>query len=287
MIPRAPTLLFFVVTALCGGGAEARSGSALPLTAASAVDALATTALSSMPKVVSPAKESAEQIEAKAKARKGKGRKAKAARRALKGRKAHAKRGRARKAKRARRRARRGFVQLAARGPGFFIRDPRRSWGTELTVRRLKETAAAYAKRFPEAPPIRYCDLSRRWGGRFRPHVSHRTGRDVDIDLILKRPRKTWVKASGSMIHAERMWFFVSSLVASGDVQYIFLDRRLQRALYRHARAKGHSKEELGRVLQYPRRGAYGIVRHWRGHRDHIHVRFVRPTRKKRAIPVS
>lgn len=267
MIPRAPTI-FFACFALWAGGAEARTGSALPTTAASAVDALATTAIASLP-AAAPAK-STRTIEPKKRRRTVSKRK----------------RQRRARAKAKKRRARRGFVQMESRGPGFVIRDPKRSWGNELTVRRLKEASAAYAKRFPNAPPIRICDVSRRWGGRFHPHVSHRTGRDVDLNLILKKHRERWVKASARTLHAERMWFFVSTLVASGDVQFIFLDRRLQRAMYRFARSKGHSRAELGRVLQVAgKRGA--IVRHWKGHRDHMHVRFVRPSRKLRRIPNS
>ncbi|MBW2734604.1 MAG: penicillin-insensitive murein endopeptidase [Deltaproteobacteria bacterium] len=240
------------------------------MTPAAAVDALSTTALSSLPAAV-PASTPSARIEQDNKSKKKVNKR---------------KRRRRTRAKRSRRRARRGFVQLTSNGPGFVIRDPHRSWGTSLTLRRLKEVSSAYIKRFPQALPVSICDLSRRWGGKFYPHASHRTGRDVDLGLILKRPRRGWVKASAKTLHAERMWFLISSLVATGDVEYIFIDRRLQRAMYRFARSQGHSKQELGRVLQYPRRHG-GIVRHWKGHRDHIHVRFVRPSRQLRRIPVS
>ena len=56
----------------------------------------------------------------------------------------------------------------------------------------------------------------------------------------------------------------------------IFLDFELQGLLYRHARRNGVSKRELDRIFQYPhgRWARTGVVRHLRGHDDHLHVRF-------------
>ena len=59
----------------------------------------------------------------------------------------------------------------------------------------------------------------------------------------------------------------------------IFIDYRLQARLYRYARRKGVSKAQLNRWIQYPR-GKYepaGVIRHFKNHEDHLHVRFVCP----------
>jgi murein endopeptidase len=62
----------------------------------------------------------------------------------------------------------------------------------------------------------------------------------------------------------------------SGAVETIFLDYRVQRKLYRIAKASGASRQLLDQVFQYPRgsRSNFGIVRHSGGHEGHIHVRF-------------
>ena len=57
---------------------------------------------------------------------------------------------------------------------------------------------------------------------------------------------------------------------------YLFVDYELQHLLYEEARAMGATEVQLERWFQYPygRRAARGIIRHWKGHDDHFHVRF-------------
>jgi murein endopeptidase len=140
--------------------------------------------------------------------------------------------------------ARRGFHQLTS-GPGFNVMKPARAWGRKHVLDHLRSTFAAYHARFPDKPPMYVHDVSRRWGGRLWPHRSHRRGTDVDIRVLLDPPSD------------------------------IFLDYRLQRALYRYARDNGATEQQLA-AFQYPR-GRHkreGIIRHAKGHADHIHVRF-------------
>ena len=190
-----------------------------------------------------------------------------------------------------RRRTHRWFRQLKP-GPGFRLKDKRHAWGQRMTLRHLRQTFAAYRKTFPKRPDIVVHDISQRWGGRFRPHLSHRTGADVDIRLALKKHTDKYVRASPRTLNLETTWFLISTLINTGDVAFIFLDHRLQRALYRYARKRGVKKEVLSEVFQYPRRRRLrrGIVRHERGHADHIHVRFSRGFSAKRiavALPTK
>ena len=79
-------------------------------------------------------------------------------------------------------------------------------------------------------------------------------------------------------------WTFIESLVgrsrSESQVEYIFVDYRLQRRFYKHARKNGWSVKALERVFQYRakgkggRRSLRGIIRHEPGHRDHYHIRF-------------
>lgn len=184
----------------------------------------------------------------------------------------------------AQRSVRRGrFVRLHD-VPGIKVRMPHRAWGTRLTVDRIKEVGARYRKRFPHAEPLIVHDLSKRRGGKFWPHKSHRTGRDVDIRVVHKNPPKKYTRATPRTMDVERMWFLITALIGTGDVEMIFLDRWLQRALFRHALSKGMSRDELAPILQYPRGRRRAVVRHAKGHADHIHVRFLRRTTR---LPVA
>lgn len=183
-------------------------------------------------------------------------------------------RSKAPESRRRRRRWRPNFEQLTD-GPGLHVLTPKRAWGTKVTVQRLRELTSSYHDVFPDAAPIWVHDISRRRGGRLRPHLSHRRGRDVDIRVVHKTFSKKYRRASPRTLHLEKNWFMLRHLIESGDVEMIFLDRRLQRALVQYARSQGYSKEELKAIFQYPR-NRRAIIRHWRGHADHIHVRFRR-----------
>jgi len=163
-------------------------------------------------------------------------------------------------------------------GAGYQVANPAHAFGTPLTVRRLTEALARYHAEYPDAAPVVVQDLSRRQGGRLGPHLSHRTGRDADVRLVLKRPPKYFVEATPRTLDAERTWALISALLASGDVQYIFLNRALQRPLYLYARQHGVSASRLEEVFQYPHQPRWlgGIIRHEPGHLGHLHVRFRR-----------
>ena len=182
-----------------------------------------------------------------------------------------------------RRRRRRHKLVRLHESAGLKVRTPRRGWGTQLTVDRLKEVCARYQEQFPDADPIRIHDLSRRRGGKLKPHKSHRDGRDVDIRVVLNRKTKYYARATTRTIDRERMFFLVKALIDTSDVEVIFLDRRLQRALYRHARKQGYTNDDLRHMFQYPF-GWGATIRHWKGHEDHIHVRF---RRKSKRIPLA
>lgn len=177
------------------------------------------------------------------------------------------------KKRRRRRRSRwRSFVQLRA-APGLRLLQPSRAWGTRLTIDRLTHLASAYRAEYPEAPPVHVHDISAQAGGKLHPHLSHRHGRDVDIRLMLRVHTEKYRRASPRTLHVERTWFILKHLIDTGDVDVIFLDRRLQRAVYLHARERGHSAEELRPIFEFLG-GRAAVIRHWKGHEDHIHVRF-------------
>jgi len=166
-----------------------------------------------------------------------------------------------------------GLVPITS-GPGFEIRTPARAWGTTLTSTRLGEVFGGYAATYPEAPPVRVHDISLPRGGWLPPHASHQQGRDVDICYPLRARYAGVAQPAPEMLDPERAWFLIKRFIDTGDVIYVFVDRRLQRVLYEYAREHGESPETLGRLFEYPRRHANAVIRHDPGHKWHFHVRF-------------
>jgi len=155
----------------------------------------------------------------------------------------------------------------------YTRRSPEKSYGSSHTIRALIVGIANFRRlaRFDGEVVINAISMPR--GGRFRPHRSHQSGRDADIRL----PARPGVKHAPSPQEVDWMatWRLLSALIATGEVQYIFLDYSLQKRLYAVARAAGVSKPQLAEVLQWPReaRSNHGIVRHSPGHKSHFHVR--------------
>jgi len=119
--------------------------------------------------------------------------------------------------------------------------------------------------------------ISRRRGGKFAPHRSHRTGLDVDIRLPLLPGVPLATYPTPDAIDWPALWELIEALLETGEVSVIFLDRRLQERLYRAARRDGHTPEELAPIIHWPRddRIWESIVRHARNHKGHIHVRLL------------
>ena len=157
----------------------------------------------------------------------------------------------------------------------YTRRQPEKSYGSSHTVRTLILAIADFRREVRFDGDIVIGALSLRRGGRFRPHRSHQSGRDIDIRL----PALPHVHHPGAPTAAEvdwkAAWRLFEAFVETGQVQYIFLDHGHQKRLYKAARAAGVPKERLAEVLQWPREpGAnVGVVRHSPGHKDHFHVR--------------
>lgn len=170
-------------------------------------------------------------------------------------------------------------VQLHA-DEGMITR-PKRNWGTQEMVNAIRTAVAAVrAKHGPETQKLAVGDLSLPGGGRFPPHKSHQSGRDADIGYYFKDIAPTGLmRARPSTIDAPRTWTFLESLLKDGKVQFLFVDYRLQRVLYKQAQSEGHSEEQLAKWFSYPKaRVVRGIpIRHLKGHADHMHVRFFTP----------
>ena len=163
--------------------------------------------------------------------------------------------------------------------------NPDRAWGQPLAVWRINDVLCSYVSHFPDAAPVLVQDLSKRGGGKLEPHVSHRRGWDVDIGVVRKgRSFDRFVAASPRTMDVEKTWWLIHTFIKTGDVQYIFLNKRLIRPIYRLARKQGISKERMLELFHYPRRSRWGlgIIRAEPGHKAHFHVRFLR---KRPSVP--
>jgi hypothetical protein len=170
-----------------------------------------------------------------------------------------------------------------AQADGYRVRRPHRAYGASHVVDHVRGAIAAVRALYPHVHTLAIGDLSAPRGGRLGDHQSHQSGLDVDLGLYFTEPPLGYpaafapaddtldLAATWALIHA----FARTSHLPAG-VEVIFLDRAVQARLYRWAAARGTPIEQLAELLQYPRAAdaRAGLVRHWPGHADHLHVRF-------------
>jgi murein endopeptidase len=125
----------------------------------------------------------------------------------------------------------------------------------------------------PGTPVLSIGDLSRKSGGWLRPHRSHQSGLDADIGYYYSTGPAWFVRATDENFDAERTWALVRALIEGGNVQYVFMDRTVQKLIQPVAHdhlPRGVSEEDLFRG-PVPHET---IIRHEPGHATHFHVRF-------------
>ncbi len=166
-------------------------------------------------------------------------------------------------------------------GKAYFIKRPHLAYGTATTVKAIKAALSRYkqSKAGKGGPQVHVGDISARGGGPLTGHKSHQKGIDVDIGLVLKGDEANETRfRTGRVDNLDvgRTWALIKSFVDNDDVRAVFLDYGLQKLLYEHAKKQKVGESTLEALFQYPRgKGrAYGIIRHWKGHKDHFHVRF-------------
>lgn len=170
-------------------------------------------------------------------------------------------------------------AQLRLDATNAFIKRPHLAWGTPKAIHSIEQAVAQYRKRHRGGPLVHIGDISRRGGGTLEPHLSHRAGLDVDVGYVLLGADGNRTRFSGvtrTNLDIARTWSLIRAFIDTGSVEVIFMDYAIQQQLYEYAEDKGVSTDELDELFQYPRgRGrSHGIIRHWRSHAHHFHVRF-------------
>jgi LysM repeat protein len=161
----------------------------------------------------------------------------------------------------------------------YTIKRKHNVYGTPRTIRLISQVVDGYTKRADGGPKLRIGDISKAGGGQLHGHLSHQEGNDLDIGLVLTGDDANRLHFSGAgqdNIDLRRTWILVEEFIATGEVRVIYLDYQVQALLYEYAKQSGVPKAKLDEYFQYPRGTGRtrGLIRHWRGHKNHLHVRF-------------
>jgi len=155
----------------------------------------------------------------------------------------------------------------------YTVRRQKHAYGSTHAIEILQRALAVFRARTGYTDEIVLGDMSQFGGGRYGPHKSHRSGRDIDLVLPMHS-----VREGGQYkrkLDFVAIWHMVRAFVETGEVRYVFLSRMQQSGLYKAAKACGATAAELDEIVQYPRAKKVGIVRDAPGHTAHMHVRFV------------
>ncbi len=159
---------------------------------------------------------------------------------------------------------------------GYRLREQDRTYATPELVGAILDAVDAVQKQFPDAPDLYIGDFSNPSGGPMNNHRSHQNGRDVDLGMYVKGDRAltSFMAMNEENLDVPKTWALVEGLLRSQRIQYIFVDRIVQRPLYDYAASRGVDIEYLNRVF-----GCAGgkVIKHIGGHQDHIHVRIFSP----------
>ena len=150
------------------------------------------------------------------------------------------------------------------------------SYGTTHAVSTLLVALRDFEQQWPYEPDLVLGSMSARHGGPLEGHVSHQSGRDLDVRLPLDASVPPWFPVQPHRVDYKALWFLFKSLADTGEITIIFLDYEIQKQLYKTAAKLGVPEEERRAMIQWPRGQAAhrGLVRHAKGHDRHFHVRF-------------
>ncbi len=161
--------------------------------------------------------------------------------------------------------------------------DPAHAWGTRETIDYLTTAIDAVHAAFPNTPKLHIGHISGKNGGHLRPHISHQSGRDVDISFFYSDESSGWyARARAKNLDVARTWAFVRALVIETDVEMILIDHSIQRLLREHALAKGEDPAWVHGLFAGGG-GRRAIIRHAPGHATHLHIRFFNPVAQETA----
>ena len=173
-----------------------------------------------------------------------------------------------------------GGVPFPAQFSGYQLRDSGNIYATPELVGALLDAIEGVRRNYPDTCSLYLGDFSSPTGGPLRNHASHQNGRDVDIGMYAKDNVRLDGSQlmSGDNLDVAKTWCLIENLLKTDRVQYMFMDKRLQSIFFEYALRHGWNRESLDIVFNNVGQSYdNSIIRHSRGHRDHIHVRFYAP----------
>lgn len=159
-------------------------------------------------------------------------------------------------------------------GEAWTVVVPESCWTTQETADAIIGAARQVREWYPEGAPVRVGQVSGPEGGYLPPHISHQNGRDIDVGLFYPGTEPYRIKERETVMDVAMNWAFAKAILMHGDVQFILLDKRVQKVLYDYALAHGENKQWLDSLFHAGPRSAFF---HARKHRDHFHVRLFNP----------
>lgn len=169
-------------------------------------------------------------------------------------------------------------------GGSWSVIVPDSCWTTKETADAIIAAANQLREWFPEGAPVRVGQVSGKEGGYLPPHITHQNGRDIDIGLFYPGAEPYRIKEREKVMDVPMNWGFVKAMLVHGDVQYILLDKRVQKVLYDYALKHGEDRAWLDSLFNG---GPRGIFHHARRHRDHFHVRLFNPRAQELAFRLA
>lgn len=168
--------------------------------------------------------------------------------------------------------------------PLWRAMDSQHAWATRETLAFLRAAISAVDEAFPATAPLSIGDLSAKKGGHLSPHLSHQSGRDADVGFYYREGAdgQWYQRATAQNLDVARTWALVRAFIIQTDVELILIDASIQALLRQHAEALGEDADWLESVFD-GRGQQRALIRHARGHRTHIHVRFYNPIAQRTA----
>ncbi len=174
----------------------------------------------------------------------------------------------------------RGMTQLPHRPDLYSLVNDANAWGSPYLSDLVLAVTEEMALLLPDADPVLVGDISRRGGGPLFGHISHQQGIDVDLGLYTRGGKQNvggFPNLGKANLDFEASWLMIKSLLDSGRIEFILLDRTIIGLLRAWTVEQGRlTKSEAERI--FPPEGTphlwerSGYVRHADNHRDHIHV---------------
>ncbi|MEJ5364526.1 MAG: penicillin-insensitive murein endopeptidase [Desulfosoma sp.] len=163
---------------------------------------------------------------------------------------------------------------------GYIVRDPDRAYATPELIGSLLDAIDSVREKYPNTVDLFIGDFSAPGGGRLNGHKSHQNGRDVDLGMyaIGNQPLDQFIPMHAGNLDVPKTWSLIEALIRTGRVQYLFVDRKIQRMLFEYALSRGFDEDLLNRLFNDVGPGSTdAAIRHEPRHNDHIHVRFYAP----------